>query len=340
MNKKPGRKKQMISWQRMLSLLVISMVAGWGYCSYLSPGAPSGNGSKKIQYEVRRGVGSYVVSRELAEQGLLKNPRYFRLYLRLTGRANKIKAGIYELNDNQSAEEIANILTSGKVRMMSLTIPEGWNHKQIGNYLQAKGMVKSREEFIRLSRDRGVLKKYKIAAKSTEGYLFPDTYTMPLGYTAKKFQELMLRRFFIQIEKSGKPEGMKPSLLHQKVILASIVEREAVKAAERPMMAQVFVNRMKKGMRLESCATIQFLLPQPRERLYNKDLAIASPYNTYLHKGLPPGPISNPGLAALQAVFKPKAGSYIYFVLKPDRSHHFSETYQEHLAAKKRYLGR
>ena len=319
-----------------LSLL---LVGAWGYWSYFSPAAPPGNGDVKVVYEVPRGSGSYRVTADLKKEGLIKNARFFKFYLRLTGNTNSIKQGVYELNDGMSAGEIIEILTSGRVRMMSLRFPEGWNRKQIGDYLTKKKLVANREEFLKITEDPEILRKYKIPGASTEGYLFPSTYSVPVGYSAQKVQDLMIRTFFKEVKKAGAPENISPQDLFDRLTLASIVEREAVKSDERPMMAQVFLNRLKKGMRLESCATIQFLLKKPRFRLYNKDLEIDSPYNTYINRGLPPGPISNPGVAALKASFNPKPGPYLFFVLKPDRSHHFSVSYSEHLSAKKKFLG-
>ena len=307
---------------------------------YTKIGSPAGDGKRKITYEIRKGVGSYRVARELAREKIISDPKTFRLYLRLTGRAGKLKAGLYDLHDGMTPSKIASVLTEGRVRMLSLTFPEGWNRKQIGDYLVKKKLVRSRREFLDITEDPRVLKKYSIPGESTEGYLFPDTYAVPYGFSARRLQNIMIERFFAQLKKIKNPTSMPPGDLYQRVILASIVEREAVRAEERPMMAQVFLNRLDKGMRLESCATIQFLLKKPRFRLYNRDLKIKSPYNTYIHRGLPPGPISSPGLAAIKAAFNPRKGPYLFFVLKPDSSHHFSVSYSEHLAAKKKFLGR
>lgn len=298
-----------------------------------------GEGKQKVLFEVRSGQGSFGVSRALEKEKLIQDAGAFRMLLRFTGRSSDIKAGIYELHDGLSAREIADILTEGRVRMLTLTIPEGWNSKQIGDYLARKKLVADREEFLRLTEDREVLKRFRIAAKSTEGYLFPDTYSVPHGFPAARLQELMIKRFFEQLGKIGVSENIDRKELQRQVILASIVEREAARPEDRPMMAQVFLNRLEKGMKLESCATIQYLLPKPKERLFNKDLKIQSPYNTYLHAGLPPGPIANAGIAAIKATFTPKPGPYLFFVLKPDRSHHFSVSHSQHVAAKKRYLG-
>lgn len=306
----------------------------------LSPDQPVGDGSHQVEFEVAKGSGASSVTRHLYEEGLINDQSSFRWFLRITNRADKLKAGVYSLNNGMSIPQIADILTEGKTKLVSITIPEGWTNRQIGDYLTDKKFVESRAEFLNLTRDRKVLDQFGILDQTTEGYLFPDTYMIPPGYDAKKIQLLMLKRFFKVLEEIMTKKNLHPGSgeLRRFVILASIVEREAVKAQERPMMARVFLNRLDKGMRLESCATIQYLFDKPKPRIYNKDLEIVSPYNTYRNKGLPPGPISNPGRAALEATFNPLENQYLYFVLKEDGSHSFSKTYNEHLRAKKQYL--
>ena len=259
--------------------------------------------------------------------------------MRLTGLQDELKAGSYELNDGMSAHEVADVLTEGRVRMVQFTVPEGWHNRQIAELMVKRGFAQNEEEFLKLTRDPEILKKYKIPARTTEGYLFPETYTISHGYPLEKIHEAMIQRFFDQLKNADHPENLSPEELHKKVILASIIEREAARKDELPQMSRVFMNRLDKGMRLESCATIQYLLPKPREKLYEKDLKIESPYNTYEHSGMPPGPISNPGLPALKAAFHPEDGEFLFFVLKPDGSHHFSKTYKEHVRAKHKYLG-
>ena len=146
--------------------------------------------------------------------------------------------------------------------------------------------------------------------------------------------------FFEKLKEAEIPEQITPARLHDRIILASIIEREAVHPDELPVMASVFLNRVNKKMRLESCATVQYLLPNPKKKLYEKDLLVKSPYNTYLHRGMPPGPISNPGFPAIRAAFHPAETEYLFFVLMPKEGrHHFSNNYSEHLRAKKKYLG-
>ncbi len=325
----------------LLKLIVLGFLMIGGGLALLgqTTGQAPGDGTRKIEFEIPPGAGMSKVSRDLEQAGLISSSSFFQLLLRATSRAGKLKVGVYELNDGMSAYTIADVLTKGKVKMLRLTIPEGWTNRQIGDYFAEKGLVEDRAAFLALARDPGLLAAYKIPADTTEGYLFPETYTVPRGYPARKIVEAMLKRFAVELAKLDVPADMPPAILHERVILASIVEREAVRPAERPVMAQVFINRLEKRMRLESCATIQYLLDKPRPRLYEKDLKIESPYNTYRNDGLPPGPVSNPGLPALRAAFQPVPGPYLFFLLKPDGSHQFSVTYKDHLEAKRKYLG-
>lgn len=299
-------------------------------------GAP-GDGETKVEFEVPSGVGAFRVARELETQGLIRSPDGFRAYLRLTGQSQSIKVGLYELNDGMSAGEIADILTEGRVQLTGLTIPEGWTNRQIGDYLAEKGYVPNRAAFLKVASDPETLKKWGIPDRSTEGYLFPETYMVARGSSVEVIHEAMLKNFFNVLEEVSGSREITPEQ-RRRIVLASMVEREAVKPEERPMMAQVFLNRLDQNMRLESCATIQYLFDRPKPRIYERDLQIESPYNTYRNAGLPPGPISNPGRAAIEAAFEPKAGDYLFFVLKPDGSHHFSRTYGEHLRAKKVFI--
>lgn len=299
-------------------------------------GAP-GDGENSVEFEVPSGVGAFRVARELETQGLIRDPDSFRLYLRLTGKSQAIKVGIYELNDGMSASEVGSMLTEGRVQLMGLTIPEGWTNRQIGDYLAGKGFVPDRASFLKIASNPETLKKWGIPDRTTEGYLFPETYMVARGASAEVIHEAMLKNFFKVLNEVSGSREVTPEI-RSRIVLASMVEREAVRPEERPMMAQVFLNRLDQNMRLESCATIQYLFDRPKPRIYDRDLQIESPYNTYRNAGLPPGPISNPGRAAIEAAFEPKAGDYIFFVLKPDGSHHFSQTYGEHLRAKKKFI--
>lgn len=175
--------------------------------------------------------------------------------------------------------------------------------------------------------------------KRLEGYLFPDTYKVTATTTEREIIDMMLARFAREATPEFRQKAQKLGLtLHQAVILASIVEREAKVDKERPKVAAVFLNRMKKGWKLESCATVQYALGQPKARLLNKDLQIDSPYNTYKYSGLPPTPIASPGRASLQAAVNPANVDYLFFVVSQDGRHVFSRTLAEHNRAKAKYI--
>ncbi|MEA3312593.1 MAG: endolytic transglycosylase MltG, partial [candidate division WOR-3 bacterium] len=211
--------------------------------------------------------------------------------------------------------------------------------------------VVNQDTFLALCRDKRLLTEFNIPFGSFEGLLFPDTYSFPLGILPEDVLRVgvlpedvlrvgvlpedvlrvMVRRFFEVAEPM-----LREVSLDTLVILASIVEREAYLDEERPVIASVFYNRLKQGLPLESCATIEYALPEHKERLTYADLGVDSPYNTYLHRGLPPGPICSPGKASLEAVAHPKRTQYLYFVSKGDGSHYFSETAAEHERMKRK----
>ena len=259
--------------------------------------------------------------------------------MRLKGKSDELKRGLYNLDNGMSASEIIDAITSGQTKTVKITIPEGYNNRQIGDLLTEKGFFTSRKEFLPHAENPALLTRFQIPAKTTEGYLFPETYYIPVGYPKKAIISMMVKQFFKKTAKiKNFPEN--PRARHQKVILASIVEREAKLKEERAMIAGVFANRLSIGQPLESCATIQYLFEKPRKRIYYQDLEIESPYNTYKHKGMPPGPIASPGYEALNAAVNPEATEYKYFVVRGDGSHVFSKTFREHNRAKNEYLTR
>ncbi len=300
-------------------------------------GAP-GRGEKTVEFVVRSGWGANAVIHHLAQENLIKSRTAVAWYLRLTGKSGNLKKGIYTLNDGMSAPQIVDILTSGKTKTVTFTIPEGYNNRQIGDLLVAKGLFSSRDEFLKTASDPALLTRNNIPAPTAEGYLFPETYTIPVDYDKVKIVQAMIDEFR---ERVAKLEGFPtdPLKRHELVILASIVEREAQLKEERALIAGVFHNRLAANYPLESCATIQYLFDKPQKRLYFKDLEIDSPYNTYKHRGLPPGPIANPGLPAIEATLRPEKTNYKFFVVKGDGGHHFSQSYREHLQMKQKYLG-
>ncbi|MBA7674849.1 Endolytic murein transglycosylase [subsurface metagenome] len=190
--------------------------------------------------------------------------------------------------------------------------------------------------FIEACNNTDILAKYKIPFDNVEGFLFPDTYIVAKDLSADQLVEVMVKKFFENLQKIPYTDYTEHDL-KKMVIIASLVEKEARLDSERAIIAAVFYNRLHNGKRLESCATIQYILGKTKERLLISDLKVKSPYNTYLHTGLPPGPISNPGYKSLFAAVNPADVDYLFFVSKRDGSHYFSSTYKEHLKAIKRY---
>jgi UPF0755 protein len=301
-------------------------------------GGAVGDGQNSYELFIEPGESSSTVVKELSTAGMIKSSVYFNYLIKFTRAGNKIKQGVYDINDGMSSRKILDVIISGKVKLVTFTIPEGYNNRQIGDILTSKKLSISREAFLAAASNKALLEKYKIPATTTEGYLFPETYSVPLNYPADRIADMMIKRFYKKLETIPEAKGITPAALHAKVVLASIVEREAVRKEERPMMAGVFLTRIEKSINLESCATVQYLFDKPKKRLFESDLKIVSPYNTYINSGWPPGPISNPGLPALIAAFKPEKSDKLFFLLKPDGSHYFSATFKEHLEAKKKFI--
>jgi len=255
---------------------------------------------------------------------IIKNNFIMRMLIKLTKLEEKLKYGEYNLSPAMNMIEILEKLTKGEVVLYKITIPEGYNCEQIAELLDKKGIVE-KESFINL---------VKNGEKNWEGYLFPDTYEVPKGYGSENMLKLLLLNFNRVMDKL-KPKIEKSQFsLDEIITLASIIEKEAKYNDEKSKVSSVFHNRLKNGMKLQSCATIQYILGKPKEKLEESDLKIDSPYNTYLYKGLPPGPICNPGLDSIIAALEPAETDWLYFVLGENGRHIFSKTYQEHLKNK------
>jgi UPF0755 protein len=300
--------------------------------------SPAGFDQKEEIFIVKKGSGLKSVSSELERRKLIKSGDLFMFWALLKGGARDIKAGEYSLNQSMSPVRIVTMLASGAVKTHPLTIPEGLTADQIADILAQNGLV-DKSAFIALALDKNLAAFYHIDGPSLEGYLFPDTYLLSRDRGAREVIDIMVKRFwhiFNNLEKDQKP----PLSLREIVTLASIVEKETGLAEERPLIASVFLNRLKKRMRLESDPTVIYGLKDFDGNLTKKDLQSPNPYNTYRHRGLPPGPIANPGSDSLNAVLNPVRTEYLYFVSKNDGSHHFSTTLKEHNRAVVRYQKR
>lgn len=287
-------------------------------------------------FTVRQGATARTVARDLQDAGLIRSELVW--YLIARQRSSRIKAGTYRIPAGSNGWKILDIMETGRTEHVRITIPEGMTIGKTARFLESSGVVVA-EDFIAAARNPEILSKWGIPSSTAEGYLFPDTYFLPFDNEAETLVNLMIGNFFRRIEQfEGVPSDRKE--LHNLVTLASIVEREYRIPAEAPKIAGVFSNRLRIGMGLQSCATIEYIiteiqsLPHP-SRLTTSDLAIPSDYNTYLWAGLPPGPISNPGRIALEAAFNPDRTRYLYFRLvnAVTGEHYFSRTLEEHAQA-------
>jgi len=264
----------------------------------------------------------------LEKNEIIRNNNYtFRILIKLMKLENQLKYGEYNLSSSMNMLQILDKLVKGEVIVYKVTIPEGYTSIKIAELLETKEIT-NKEAFLELIKDK---------EKSPEGYLFPETYEVPKKYGAENMIKVMLSNFNRVATENNFTEKSEEIgfSLDQIIILASIIEKEAKFNDEKNKVSSVFHNRLKTGMKLQSCATIQYILGTPKEKLDENDLKINSPYNTYLYKGLPPGPICNPGLDSIIAALEPAEEDYLYFVLGDNGRHIFSKTYQEHLRNKK-----
>jgi UPF0755 protein len=293
-------------------------------------GQPHGAPTRVI---VPRGASFGQAADSLAHAGIVGSPKLFRLYGRLTGGDRNIKPGTYLLKHGTPWQDIISALNGGHGLVNTITIPEGYTIAEIVPRL-ARTLKVPAESVETAVRDTTMLARLDIPNPTLEGYLFPDTYAFPIGTTARQAVREMVYAF----ERRWKPEW-DSSLVDLKinrndlVTMASIVEKEARVPEERPVIAAVYYNRLRRGMLLQADPTIQYALGHHVGRVLYKDLAVESPYNTYIHKGLPPGPVASPGAASLKAAANPANVPYLYFVATPDGHHEFRMTLEQHTTA-------
>jgi UPF0755 protein len=289
---------------------------------------------RSVQVVLRRSGNLRQVADTLQASGIIRNGRLFAVMGRLLGWDRSIRAGRHKLPLGISEYQALRRLMSDGDQTALVTFPEGFTIEQMAARLEAEGIC-SAGSFLAATRETTLLAGLGLpAGRSLEGYLFPDSYNLPFEAEPAAIIRLMLQRFtsiYAQVS-AGSPSTLTRD---QVVILASVVEREAERDSERPLVASVFLNRLRRRMYLQSCATVQYVLPRREAVLSDEDTRFESPYNTYLHPGLPPGPICNPGRTSLRAVLAPTRTDYLFFVSVGAGRHVFSRTYAEHLAARR-----
>ncbi len=331
-----SKRRVLTAFAVLFSLSAAAAIAGLAAFAYLD--APTGLvGADGLPFEVRSGDSGDGVAARLERDGIIRSSLLFRALVRLRGTDGLVKKGTYLVTPELTTRELLDLLSSGRQMLVRVTIPEGLASRRVATILEEAGVCAA-DGFLAATRDPGLLAEMGIRAGSAEGYLFPDTYLFEPGTDPARVVASMIRAFREALEREA-PEALAlaPAELHEKVIVASIVEREYRAPDEAPVMAGVFYNRIRIGMPLQSCATVVYVIteelgkPHP-ELLLFRDLEIESPFNTYLNRGLPPAPIANPGLVALLAALEPEKTEYLYFRLVDAAAgrHKFSVTYDEH----------
>jgi len=298
--------------------------------SGVGPGAP------KIVY-IKPKTGVQEIAQTLWEAGVIRSRWAFLGMAYLQGSPTRLKAGEYEFTHGMSLREILQKLEAGRVVTHQITIPEGFTALDIARLLAGEQLVDT-DRFMVLVMDTRFAEELGVPGNTLEGYLFPDTYRLTRGMGEEEILRIMVTRFRQAVPTDLDAQARRVGLdSHSVVTLASLIEKEATLDSERPLVAAVFYNRLRRNMPLQSDPTAVYGVPGPRRRITPLDLKRKTPYNTYLKAGLPPGPISNPGLASIQAALNPARVNYLYFVAKNDGSHFFSRTLAQHAEAVRRY---
>lgn len=326
-----------------IPLIAAVLGTGWWFLSQ-RPVVQDESRATIYKLEVPSGMGTRTIGEKLEEQQIIRSQLAFYILARIENIG--VKAGYYTVNSSMDLEEIFEILQSGLQANLVVSIPEGLTLSKIGIMLEESGVVSS-QDFVAAAKNPQLLAEYEIPAASFEGYLFPDTYYFTPGMTGEAVVRMLVDTFSKKIASIEGIENLSSQELFDLVRLASIVEREYQVKDEAPLIASVFKNRLDKNIGLYSCATVVYIIteiegrPHPEIVTLN-DTKIDNPYNTYRWAGLPPGPISNPGLIALSAAANPPKTSYLYFRVTGagDGSHYFSEDFQEHIEVGQLYTKR
>ena len=320
-------------WSALVLLVVLSMAAPLA-AVWLWPFGPKGGSPKFIL--IPRGMSSYEVAHLLQQEGVVRHWSWFLLYLKTVKRNSHIQAGEYKFDLPHSVVQVVDKLVRGLVYYHELIIPEGYSLFEIAELLEQNGFSSTTDFWAAASRRERVC-QFAVAAKNVEGFLFPDTYRLARGTTADEIVGMMVERFR-QVYSQSLEAEMKQSILSfpEVLTMASLIEKETSVDAERELISAVFHNRLKRRMPLQCDPTVIYaarLRGKYRGAIFQSDLNFDSPYNTYKHLGLPPGPIANPGKRSIEAAIKPAKVNFLYFVANNQGGHTFSNTLEDHQRA-------
>lgn len=335
----------------IIFLVVVAIITFGGYMfvnGYIdkSLNAVDVNDTTQVKIEIPSGSSTNAIAEILYSNNLIQDKSVFKYFAKKEGYDVKLKAGVFALSKSMNVEEILNALINKASfdNTVNLTIIEGLILEDTAKAISDQ-LSLDYNKLIELMKNADYFRdKYQFLTDNKEiedlqGYLLPETYNMYKGLNEEEVIDFLLTQFEKYYESTILPAMANSELTFKEMItLASIVEKEAVRKEERSTIAGVFLNRLKVDMMLQSCATVNYARGEWKERLTNEDIAIDSPYNTYINVGLPPTPINSPGKASIDACLNPENTEYLYFLAKGDGSHYFSKTYDEHLAAKEKYL--
>ncbi|MFC1613143.1 endolytic transglycosylase MltG [Patescibacteria group bacterium] len=307
----------------------------------------NGDGQNKL-FKIEKGQGVNQISSQLEEEAIIKNGFMFKLCVWIKKKEAKLQAGEYVLNSGMDIMEILEILTDGKVlsQEREIKIIEGWNSREIGAYLDKEKILHS-EDFLKVvNNNEEFKKKWEFdflndipASKSLEGFLFPDTYRIYKNSEAEDIVAKMLSNFDQKLN-SEMRESIKQSSksIYEILTMSSIIQKEVSEIGDMKIVSDIFWRRIKSNIALQSCATIAYILGVNKKQYSYEDTRIDSPYNTYLHLGLPPWPICNPGIDAIEAAIYPQSNKYWFFLSKENGETVFSKSLDEHNLNKAKYL--
>lgn len=333
-----SRKKRK-AWKILLAVLLLPPILFIsGLYAYYN--LPYDDRSRDVIVDITKGETLGEISRQLAEKRLVRFPQCFVFLARLLDRDRFVRTGRYRLLSSMSPREILESLCRGVVLLRRVTVPEGMTVKRVADILQKNGLA-DREEVFEAERDREFLKQLGIEGDSLEGFLFPDTYHFAVGLPCRDILRTMVTQFWSLYDPGMRARqeslGLKTS---EVVTMASIIEKETSRREEKPLIASVLHNRLRKTMPLQCDPTVIYGIENFDGNLRRVHLETPNPYNTYLNRGLPPGPICNPGLDSIKAVLDPEETPYLYFVSKNNGTHHFSARIEDHNRAVQKYQKR
>ncbi|MBU0994080.1 MAG: endolytic transglycosylase MltG [Proteobacteria bacterium] len=317
--------------------LSVCIVLCFGLDLYFYSKKPKNKIHQEKIFTVDHGQSLAETALKLSDEGLIRTPFKFKMVARIKKSAKKIKAGEFLLSPDMSPNDILDAFINGRVFLHKVTIPEGYSITQIAAIIENAGLGSSKA-FIDAASDKSFARSMGIPSDSFEGYLYPETYYFPKGLPEKEMIRTMVNRLRSVITPEWEMRARELNMsIHQILTLASIIEKETGTAHERPVISSVFHNRLKKNMRLESDPTVIYGISDFNGNITRKDLKTPTPYNTYRIKGLPLGPITNPGHESIEAALYPDNNDYLYFVSKKDTTHQFSTNIKDHNKAVRQY---